>query len=161
MTIKNCFQKIGIYEKLVEQAINEEDDPFKDITADLEETITELRELLPGEAPEELNPTYLLDVDAELSTNREKPSDAEIIAEIRGEVPDDEDETDIDFVIDDPKVLPTEMEIEKAIEALEELSMFCEDGEILRTAVSNVNLYSQISMLNRKKQKTIQDYFRN
>ena len=161
LTIKNCFQKIGISEKLVEQAINEEDDPFKDITADLEETITELHELLPGEASEELNPTYLLDVDAELSTNREKPSDAEIIAEIRSEVPDDEDETDIDFVIDDPKVLPTEIEIEKAIETLEELSMFCEDGEILRTAISNVNLLSQISMLNRKRQKTIQGYFRN
>ena len=112
LTIKNCFRKSGISEKSAEQAINEEDDPFKDITADLEETITELREQLPEEAPEELNATDLLDVDAELSTNGEKPSDAEIIAEIRGEVPDGEDETDIDFVIDDPKILPTEIEIE-------------------------------------------------
>ena len=128
LTIKNYFRKSGISEKSAEQAINEEDDPFKDITADLEETITELRKRLPEEAPEELNATDLLDIDAELSTNGEKPSDAEIIAEIRGEVPDDEDETDIDFVIDDPKVPPTEIETEKAIEALEELSMFCEDG---------------------------------
>ena len=154
LTIKNCFRKSGISEKLVEQTINEEDDPFKDITADLEETITELREQLPEEAPEKLNATDLLDVDVELSTNGEKPSDSEIIAEIRGEVPDDEDENDIDFVIDDPKVPPTEIEIEKAIEALEELSMFCKDGEILRTAVSNVNRLSQIAMLKRKKQKT-------
>ena len=42
--IKNCFPKRRISEKSTEQAINEEDDPFKDITADLEETITELRE---------------------------------------------------------------------------------------------------------------------
>ena len=125
----------------MEQTINEEDDPFKDITADLEETITEFCEQLPEEAPEELNTTNLLDVDAELSTNGEKPSDAEIIAEIRGEVPDnDEDETDIDFVIDDPKLPLTEIEIEKAVEALEELS---------------------IAMLKRKKQKTIENYFRN
>ena len=125
----------------MEQTINEEDDPFKDITADLEETITEFCEQLPEEAPEELNTTDLLDVDAELSTNGEKPSDAEIIAEIRGEVPDnDEDETDIDFVIDDPKLPLTETEIEKAVEALEELS---------------------IAMLKRKKQKTIENYFRN
>ena len=144
------------------QAINEEDDPFKDITADLEETITEVRERFPEEVMEELNATDLLDVDAELSTNREKPSDAEIIAEIRGEVTDDEDETDIDFVIDDPKVPPTEIEIDKAMEALEQLSMFCEDGEILRTVVSNVNRLSQIGMLkHKKKQKTIEDYFRN
>ena len=32
--------------------------------------------------------------------------------------------------------------------------MFCEDGEILRIAVSNVNRLSQIAMLKRKKQKT-------
>ena len=115
LTIKNCFRKSGISEKSAEQAINKEDDPFKDITADLEENITELGERLPEEAPEALNVTDILDADAELSTNGEKPSDAEIIAEIRGEVPDDEDETDIDFVIDDPKVHPTEKEIEKAI----------------------------------------------
>ena len=107
----------------MEQTINEEDDPFKDITADLKETITELREQLSEEAPEELNATDLFDVDVELSTNGEKPSDGEIIAEIRGEVPDDKDENDIDFIIDDQKVPPTEIEIEKAIEALEEPSM--------------------------------------
>ena len=37
--------------------------------------------------------------------------------------------------------------------------MFCEDGEILRTAVSNANWVSQMEMLKRKKQKTIEDYF--
>ena len=114
---------------------------------------------MPEEALEELKD--LLDVDAELSTHGEKTSDAEIIAEIQGKVPDEKDETDTDFVIDDPKVPPTESEIVKAIEALEELSMFCEDGEILGTAVSNVNRLSQIVMLKRKKQKTIEDYFRN
>ena len=141
LTIKNCFRKSGISEKSAEQAINEEDGTFNNITADLEETIAELHERLLKGALKELNVTDLLDVDAELSTNGEKPSDAEIIAEIRGEVPDnDEDETDIDFVIDDPKLPLTEIEIEKAVEALEELS---------------------IAMLKRKKQKTIENYFRN
>ena len=40
LTINNCFRKCGISEKSAEQAINEEDNPFKDITADLEETIS-------------------------------------------------------------------------------------------------------------------------
>ena len=39
--------------------------------------------------------------------------------------------------------------------------MFCKDGEILRITISNVNQLSQIPMLNNKKQKTIEDYFRN
>ena len=51
LTIKNCFRKSGISEKSAEQVINEEDDPFKDITPDLEQTITELRERLSKEAP--------------------------------------------------------------------------------------------------------------
>ena len=91
LTIKNCFRKSGISEKSAEQAINKEDDPFKDITADLEETITELGERVPEEAPEALNVTDILDTDAKLSTDGEKPSGAEIITEIRGEVPHNED----------------------------------------------------------------------
>ena len=83
LTIKNCFRKSGISEKSAEQAINEEDHPFKDVTADLKESITEIRERLPEEPLEELNATDFFDVDVELSTNGAKPSDAEIIAEIR------------------------------------------------------------------------------
>ena len=30
-TIKNCFRKVGISGKLAEEAINEQDDPFKDL----------------------------------------------------------------------------------------------------------------------------------
>ena len=52
LSIKNCFRKSRISEKSAKQEINEEDDSFKDITADLEETITELGERLPEEAPE-------------------------------------------------------------------------------------------------------------
>ena len=59
LIIKNCFRKSEISEKSAELAINEEDDPVKDITADLEEIMTELRERLPEEAPEELNATDL------------------------------------------------------------------------------------------------------
>ena len=59
LIIKNCFRKSEISEKSGELAINKEDDPVKDITADLEEIITELRERLPEEAPEELNATDL------------------------------------------------------------------------------------------------------
>ena len=65
--------------KLAEEAINDENDPFKDLSAEeLEETISEFRERLPDEVPEKLNAAASLDIDAELSTNGDKPSDAEI-----------------------------------------------------------------------------------
>ena len=102
-TIQNCFRKVGISEKSAEEAINDQDDPFKDLAAEeLEETISELRERLPDEAPEELNAAILLDMDAELSTNGDKPSDAEILAEIRGDVVQEEEIDDIDVVCDEP-----------------------------------------------------------
>ena len=67
-TIKNCFRKIGISEKSAEEeAINDQDDPFKDLAAEeLEETINEFCERLPDEAPEQLNAAVLLDIDAKL-----------------------------------------------------------------------------------------------
>ena len=68
-TIKNCFRKIGISEKSAEEeeAINDQDDPFKDLAAEeLEETINEFCERLPDEAPEQLNAVVLLDIDAKL-----------------------------------------------------------------------------------------------
>ena len=66
-TIKNCFRKVGISEKSAEEAINDHDDPFKDLAAEeLEETINEFCERLPDEAPEQLNAAVLLDIDAKL-----------------------------------------------------------------------------------------------
>ena len=68
---------------MAEEAINDQDDPFKDLVAEeLEETINYFCERLPNEVPEEPNTAVLMDIDAELSTNGDKPSDAEILAEV-------------------------------------------------------------------------------
>ena len=49
-TIKKRFRKVGILEKLAEEAINYQDDPFKDLAAEeLEETINEFRVRFPNE----------------------------------------------------------------------------------------------------------------
>ena len=70
-------------EKFIEEGIDDQDHLFKNLaTEELEETINEFRERLPDEVPEELNAAVLLHIDAELSTNGDKPSDAEILAEV-------------------------------------------------------------------------------
>ena len=49
-TIKKRFRKVGILEKLAEEAINYQDDPFKDLAGEeLEETINEFRVRFPNE----------------------------------------------------------------------------------------------------------------
>ena len=96
---------------------------------------------MPDEVPEELNAAVLLDIDAELAKNREKPSDAEILAEIRGETIQEED--DIDFVYGEPPAPPSAFEVEKAIEVLQQVTVFCDEGEDLLEALSKGNTYSQ------------------
>ena len=64
-------------EKSPKVVINDQTDLSKDVALEeLEETIDEFRERLPDEVIEELNAAVLLDINAELSTNRDKPSDA-------------------------------------------------------------------------------------
>ena len=71
---------------MAEEAINDQDDLLKDLAAEeLEETMNEFHERLANEVLKELNEAILLDVDAELSTNGDKLSDAEILVEVQGE----------------------------------------------------------------------------
>ena len=85
--IKNCFRKVKISKKLAEEAISDQDDRLKNLPVEeLKENISDVRESLPDEVTEELNATVLLDIDAKLSANGDKPSGAEILAEIQEEV---------------------------------------------------------------------------
>ena len=123
-TVKSCCRKVGISEKLAEEVTNNQDDPFKDLAAEeLEETISEFPERLPDEVPEDLNAAVLLDIDTELSANGDKPCDAEILAEVRGEVIQGEEEDDVDVVYDEPPASPSVFQIEKAIEVLQQLAL--------------------------------------
>ena len=90
---------------------------------------------MSDEVPEELNAAVLLDIDAELSTNGDKASDAEIVAEVRGKAIQ---EDDIDVVYDEPPVPPSAFEVENAIELLQQFKLFCNKGEDLREVLSKV-----------------------
>ena len=128
------------------------------MTEKLEETINEFRERLPDEIPEELNAAVLLDINPALSTNRDKPRDAEILAEIQGEAI--QEEHDIGVVYDDPPAPPSAFKIGKVIEVLQQFILFCDKGGDLREVLPKGNTYSQRAIAKRKKQKTIKDYFK-
>ena len=154
-TIKNCFRKA---DKLAEEAINNQDDPFKNLSAEeLEETINGFRERVPDEVAEDLNAAVLLDIDAELSTREDKPSDPEIFAKVQGEAiqEQEKEDDDIDVVYAEPLA-----KVEEAIEVLQQFTPFCDEGEDLREVLSKVNTYSQRAIAKRKKEKTIKDYFK-
>ena len=77
---------------------------------------------MPDEVPEELNAAVLLDIDAELSTNGDKPSYAEIRAEVRGEAIQGED--DIDDVYGEPPAPPSVFEQKKPLRFFNSLYFF-------------------------------------
>lgn len=155
VTIKNCFKKVGISENSAEEAINEEDDPFKD----LEEAINDFRERLPDDVPEDFNASVLIDVDDELSTTGSTQSDAEILAEVMGDAgADKEVDDDVDFYDESP-THPSSHEVESAIEILQRLSLFYNDGDELRKLISKADMHAQKAFMAKKKQKTIKDFF--
>ena len=78
----------------------------------------------------------------ELSTNGDKPSDSETLAEVRGEAIEEE-ENDIDVVYDEPPAPPSAFEVEKAIEVLQQFTLFCDEGDDLREVLSKVNTFTK------------------
>ena len=80
------------------------------------------------------------------------------MAELKGESIQEED--DIDVVYDEPPAPPSAFEVEKAIEVLQQFTLFCDEGDDLREVLSKVNTYSQRAIAKRKKQKIIKDYFK-
>ena len=112
--IKNYFRKIGIFEKLVEETINDQDDLFKDLEVEeFEETNNEFLERLPGEVPEELNAAVLLDIGAKLSTHGDRANDVEILGEVQREAIQEE-EDDINIVYDEPSKPPSSIRDRKS-----------------------------------------------
>ena len=85
---------------------------------------------MPDEAPEELNAAILLDINAELSTKGDKPSDAEILTEIRGKVNQKEEIDEINVVHDEPSEPQSALEVNKAIEALQQLRSVTESQQL-------------------------------
>ena len=107
-TVQNCFRKAGISEKAAE-VLDENDDSFKDFTAEddmeLDETTEELRTRLPEEAPLQCNAATLLEIDEEIATSGDKPNDEDILAFIR-ELPSDEEEKGDSEVEEEPPKCP-------------------------------------------------------
>ena len=71
-----------------------------------------------------------------------------------------QEENDIDVIYDEKPASPSAFEAEKAIEVLQQFTLFCDEGENLLEILSNVNTYSQRAIAKRKKQKTVKDYLK-
>ena len=131
-TVQNCFRKAGISERAAEGAHGDRDDQFIDFTAEdnveLDEAIEGLRTRLPEEVPLQYNAAALIDCDEEIATNGDNPTDADILAFVRGELPPDEEEKDDIEVEEQPPACPASFEVDKAITTLQQFALFATMG---------------------------------
>ena len=65
-----------------------------------------LRTRLPEKVPLQCNAAVLLEIDKEIATSGDKPTDADILAFIRGESPSDEEDEDESEVKGKPPACP-------------------------------------------------------
>ena len=99
----------------------------KDTFKTLQENLTELQQSNPDSVPDELSAADVVDIDPNLITTDPPTTDKEILESIQLE--DEEmDEDDVIEILDEPVAKPTSVEIGNALETLQSLWLFSENG---------------------------------
>ena len=153
-TIVNCFKKAKISDKDQTIAINDEDDPFKEINEDLQE----LQEKDSSMVPESVTAEDLASADDAVVTRESTLTDEEILEEATkiddGGVEDIEDEDD------DELVAPSARDVEKSLEILESLSLFSEQrGGQMQDLINKFETLFIREKVEKRKQIPITSYF--
>lgn len=169
-TFTNCFQKSGISQKDAENAINEDDDPFKDLASSeveedpiptLDADLSYIKRRFPDHIDSTISVEDFIDFDIEMSTSHTSLKTADIIADITGtqDEEDEEDEEDDDDKDEDNLSRPTAEQVRSAITVLEDLSVFSKFGEEMLASLKDLNKNIKRDYDDTCKQSIITDFF--
>ena len=122
-TIVTCFKKAKISDKDQTIAINDEDDPFKEINEDLQELLEKDSSLVP----ESMTAEDLASADNAVITRESTLTDEKILEEAT-KIDDDEVE-DIEDEDDEELVALSARDVEKSLKILKNLSLFSEQRD--------------------------------
>lgn len=170
-TIINCFRRSGISKDARKAAIDDDDDPFKEMDSaeDEEENVEELqfdlnqlRETRPDLVPEDLDADTLIDFDRKVVTNESQPlSVDQIVNEYVSQPVELEDfSSDEDELPENPISPPSRNEVDEAIEVLNRLALFTSDSQ-LDTLLVKVSEQIKQRRLAGLTQSSITDFFQN
>ena len=148
--------------------MDEDDDPFRslctdvdDSIADLEFNLDQLRQINPELAPDELDAAGLIDIDACIATNQSQALTVEeIVSDFTEEcdVPLMEIDSDSDDEEDTPFTCPSWNDVDEAMELLSEFNLFSKDADLdplLSKSEHKINQRRQQQM----RQSTMEQYF--
>ncbi|XP_057290295.1 tigger transposable element-derived protein 4-like [Hydractinia symbiolongicarpus] len=147
-TFTNCFRKSGISQKDAERAINEDDDPFKSLTSEVEEDpiptldaeLSYIKRRFPDHIDPDLSTEDFIDFHIEVSTSHGRLKTADIIAEITGTQDEELEEVDEEDKEEKDKITrPTAEQVRTAINVLEDLSIFSHFGEEMIASLRDLN----------------------
>ena len=153
-TIVNCFKKAKISDKEQTIAINNENDPFKQINEDLQE----LREKDSSLMPESMTEEDLASADDAVRTRESTLTDEEILEETTKI--DDDGVEDIGDEDDEELVAPSARDVEKFLEILKSLSLFSEQrGGQIQDLINKFETLFIREKVEKRKQVSITNYF--
>ena len=116
------------------QALQDEDEPFKDLAKEIEE--------LQGKAQESVllsaNKNDILHVDDQIIATATLQTEEEILVELPGEDLEDSQEDD-DIIYDEPTSRPTTVEIRNAMEVVSKYCLFSDKGDMLHSSYLKLN----------------------
>ena len=153
-TIINCFKKAKISEKDQTIAINDEDDPFKEIN----ENLKELTEKEPSLMPENMAAEdFATANDDAVITTSSTLTDEEILQEATQTENDEVEEIEDD---DEELVAPSTRDVENSLEILKNLSLFSEKrGDQMQDLINKFETLLTRDKVEKNKQVKITSYF--
>ena len=152
-TIVNCFKKAKISEKDQTIAINDEDDPFKEIN----ENLKELREKEPSLVPEHMTAEDFATVDDTVIRTSSTLTDEEILQEATQTENDEVEEIEDD---DEKLVALNTRDVENSLEILKNLSLFSEKtGDQMQDLFNKFETLLTRDKVEKCKQIKITSYF--
>ena len=159
-TITNCFKKAGISENSQLSAVNDDDNPFKDLETEWKDLQCKRPEMIPADIKVE----DFIDVDKDTATSESLPSSDEEILQPYLEGPavhEDGVEDDDDNEEMEAPVKPTKAEIREAMNLLQTWTLFSEEslGASMRQNLSKFNRDLERSLVGSTKQMTIDKFF--
>ena len=110
----------------------------KDTFKVLQENLTELQQSNPDLVPDELSAADVVDIDSSLITTDAPTTDKEILESVQLEDKEMDEDDGIE-ISDEPVAKPTSIEVENALETLQNLCLLNENGMRCEFSCSNLN----------------------
>ena len=153
-TIVNCFKKAKISDKDQTIAINDENNPLKEIN----EGLQELQEKDSSLVPESMTAENLAIADDAVIARESRLTDEEILEEATKI--DDDGVEDIEDEDDEELVAPSARDVEKSLEILKSLSLFSEQrGGQMQDLINKFETLFIREEMEKRKQVSLTSYF--